>query len=560
MPSQVEASTPDPMIGRLLAGRYRVESLIAEGGTGRVYRAVQEALGRRVAVKITHAVPADPTMAANVAERFVREAALAGALQHPNVVTIHDFGHVDDGRAFIVMELLEGKDLSKILRRGPLDPEAALELFQPILWGLRAAHRAGLVHRDMKPANVMVVTEDDGHKTVKVLDFGLVKDTRRAEAAAPAAPEGDADPELTQMGMFLGTPQYVAPEQARGEEPDARTDIYAVGVMLYRALTGVLPFEGPDSATLVNAHLVGSVPPMISRAPGVQVPATLEAVVQRCLEKDRNDRYPDVDALLDALRRARTWAPPTLLPPDESNLDVEEDAEAATLLLMAPAPAPDPLRAPIVPPTEAEAVEQPPSKRRGLAPLVALALVVFGLGVSLVGGAVVMGYQWRTAAEPADVTSSVRAAGPPPTPEPEPVVDLEPEPVAPPVSAPPATAPPKPAPKVEGPKVEAPKVEAPKVEGPKVEAPKVEAPKPPPPPPATGDVVADGVRFTAAQAAAATAFINTASYEQLLAAGVAPRQVAIILEQRPFADMIAFAATPFIGEKTVEAARRGGGG
>jgi serine/threonine-protein kinase len=560
MPSQVEASTPDPMIGRLLAGRYRVESLIAEGGTGRVYRAVQEALGRRVAVKITHAVPADPTMAANVAERFVREAALAGALQHPNVVTIHDFGHVDDGRAFIVMELLEGKDLSKILRRGPLDPEAALELFQPILWGLRAAHRAGLVHRDMKPANVMVVTEDDGHKTVKVLDFGLVKDTRRAEAAAPAAPEGDADPELTQMGMFLGTPQYVAPEQARGEEPDARTDIYAVGVMLYRALTGVLPFEGPDSATLVNAHLVGSVPPMISRAPGVQVPATLEAVVQRCLEKDRNDRYPDVDALLDALRRARTWAPPTLLPPDESNLDVEEDAEAATLLLMAPAPAPDPLRAPIVPPTEAEAVEQPPSKRRGLAPLVALALVVFGLGVSLVGGAVVMGYQWRTAAEPADVTSSVRAAGPPPAPEPEPVVDLEPEPVAPPVSAPPATAPPKPAPKVEGPKVEAPKVEAPKVEGPKVEAPKVEAPKPPPPPPATGDVVADGVRFTAAQAAAATAFINTASYEQLLAAGVAPRQVAIILEQRPFADMIAFAATPFIGEKTVEAARRGGGG
>ncbi|RME28679.1 MAG: serine/threonine protein kinase, partial [Deltaproteobacteria bacterium] len=283
-----ETRPRDPLAGVLLGGRYRLLDVIGHGGTGRVYRAVQEPIGREVAVKLLHP-DLDPDGEHDFQARFLREAALAGRVQHPNVVTVHDYGRTEDGACYIVMEYLRGRTLRDLLRAGPLPLPRALAIFESILLGLRAAHRAGLVHRDVKPSNLIIVPTDDGGETVKLFDFGLVK--------------GDDEATITHSGVFMGTPQYVSPEQARGEAADGRSDLYSAGVILYRMVTGVLPYTADTPIAIALKHARDPLPAMAERAPQVPVDPAVEAYVRRLMAKRPDDRFRDADGALDALGR-----------------------------------------------------------------------------------------------------------------------------------------------------------------------------------------------------------------------------------------------------------------
>lgn len=288
----------DPMLGLEIDGKYRVDAPLGRGGSGQVYVATQLSLHRQVALKIMRP-ELEEGGDERYAERFFREASKAGALAHPNVVTVHDYGRTEEGLCYIAMELLDGRSLKRIMREGPIELERTLDIFEQVVRGLRHAHKAGLVHRDVKPGNVQILSGDEFQDVAKLLDFGLVKS---AEAEVT---------EITRDGSFLGTPHYAAPEQVRGLEADARSDLYAVGVMLYRALTGKLPFESRNAMALAMSHVRDPYPPMAERVPGVAVPEVLEAVVRRCMEKDPGRRYQNADFLLADLQQVRR----TLLEP-----------------------------------------------------------------------------------------------------------------------------------------------------------------------------------------------------------------------------------------------------
>lgn len=280
-----------PTEGSVLGGKYRLERALGRGGTGRVFAATQLLMERLVAVKVLR-YDMEPRTRALYELRFLREASRAGALQHPNVVTVHDFDREDDGTCYIVMELVRGRSLSQVLEEeAPLAPVRTLRLFEQVVRGLRAAHTAGLVHRDIKPGNILVSRGEEGQENVKIVDFGLVK--------------GPQDKRVTAEGVFLGTPNYVAPEQAQGLGEDHRSDLYAAGVVMYRCLTGRLPFQGVSPTDVVMAHVRTPYPPMATRAPDVHVPEAVEAIVRRCMAKDPAERYPDAARLLQDLTRVR---------------------------------------------------------------------------------------------------------------------------------------------------------------------------------------------------------------------------------------------------------------
>ncbi len=244
---------------------------------GVVYRARDPRLGRDVAVKVLpDAVATDPERL----RRFEREARAAGALDHPNVVAVHDVGNAD-GTPFVVTELLEGETLRERLRSGPLPPRKAVELAVQIAHGLAAAHERGIVHRDLKPENLFLTR--DGR--VKILDFGLAK--LRPPDAAPA-PEAQTLTRDTSPGAIVGTLGYLSPEQARGQEADARSDIFALGAVLYELLAGQPAFSGPSAADTMSAILRED-PPALRQ--GTRLPAALERVVERCLEKNPEERF-----------------------------------------------------------------------------------------------------------------------------------------------------------------------------------------------------------------------------------------------------------------------------
>ncbi|MDQ3035059.1 MAG: protein kinase [Myxococcota bacterium] len=287
----------DPLIGKVISDRFRILAPIARGGMGVVYKAEQAPLGRLVAVKILslkHDEQKDPEFR----RRFFLEAATVAKLTHPNTVTVFDYGQGDIGRAgeggiyYIAMELVNGRTLKKALNHeGPFAPERAANIGKQICRSLREAHRLGVIHRDMKPGNVMLV-DRDGEDYVKVLDFGLVKEMN------PEDPEED----LTQAGVFMGSPKYMSPEQIQGEHVDGRTDIYAIGVMLYEMMTGRVPFNRENPMQILMDHVREAVPPMATPAGTPPIPPEMQAVVFKCLEKKASERYPDMEALLVALK------------------------------------------------------------------------------------------------------------------------------------------------------------------------------------------------------------------------------------------------------------------
>jgi serine/threonine-protein kinase len=268
-------------------GQYQLRQKLGVGGMGEVYFAEHQLLKRPCAVKlIKPEAGADPIALA----RFEREVQSAARLSHPNTIEIFDYGHTDDGTFYYVMEYLPGMSLQHLLDRfGPLPPGRVIYIFRQVCAGLAEAHAIGFVHRDLKPANIFIALRGGEADVAKVLDFGLVKPTHDQSAV-----------DLTSEQRVSGTPLFMAPEQAAGDRSlDNRADIYALGAMMYCALTGQPPFKAPSSFEVMMAHARDPVVPPSQRRP--DVPSDLEQVVLKCLAKKPQDRYPDVKALGKAL-------------------------------------------------------------------------------------------------------------------------------------------------------------------------------------------------------------------------------------------------------------------
>ena len=308
-PPSPEQDVVDPLWHRVLNERFTLLEPIGSGGMGKVYKAVQSPLDRIVAIKIlnpNYANARDPAFR----QRFFLEASLTSKLRHPNTITVLDYGQTADGIFFIAMEYLEGQPLSKLLdRHGPVHWTRALRIAQQIGRSLREAHKMGIVHRDLKPANVMLLTEDRDD-LVKVLDFGLVKSLTREDGAPNS--------EVTNAGMFLGSPQYMAPEQAR-HVADPRSDIYSLGVLLYHALAGRPPFVARDPIDVIFKQMNEPAAPMRSVSPNIDLPREVEALVMKCLEKQPSWRFPSMEDVLEAMYKAAAAAGMSAIFADATN-------------------------------------------------------------------------------------------------------------------------------------------------------------------------------------------------------------------------------------------------
>jgi len=272
-------------------GRYEIAALLGQGGMGRVYKAHDPMIGRAVAIKtLSTDVGVGAAELAEFRERFMREARTAGRIGHPNVVTIYDVGEAE-GVAYIAMEYVEGQTLRSLLdAKGALAPQQASRIAAQLAAGLAAAHKLGIVHRDVKPANVMLAPG----VPVKLMDFGVAK---------LAGTTG------TRTGLILGSPAYLAPERVVGRAVDARCDIFSLGVVLYEMLTGTVPFSGPTVGALLYSVLNEAHPPPSTRNP--QIPAVFERILAKALAKHPDDRYQDATELARDLRDWRNLPRPT---------------------------------------------------------------------------------------------------------------------------------------------------------------------------------------------------------------------------------------------------------
>jgi serine/threonine-protein kinase len=275
----------DEYVGKTLAKKYRVEALIGEGGMGKVYRSRQLALDKPVVLKVLRqSLLSDERTVA----RFQREAKAASRLNHPNSISILDFGQAEDGSLFIAMEFVPGQDLHQILsREWPLPESRVVRIVSQVLSALSDAHGAGVIHRDLKPENIMVEQRRNDADFVKVLDFGIAKITDST---------GDDGPALTRAGFVCGTPEYMSPEQARGAQLDHRSDLYAVGVILYQLTTGLLPFESDSAVGFATKHLTEEPPPPSRRRPEARISPGLERLILRALSKNPDDRPASAEA------------------------------------------------------------------------------------------------------------------------------------------------------------------------------------------------------------------------------------------------------------------------
>jgi serine/threonine-protein kinase len=283
-------STPepaDPLVGAVLDARYTIVEALGGGGVGTVYRATDAKLDRAVAIRVLHG---ELVSVETLGKRFEQEARILASLRHPNIVTVMDYG-VFESRPYFVMELLEGRSLRERLSEGLPESEEALAVIKQVLRGLAYAHAKGIAHRDLKPDNVFLQSIGDDEVHVRLLDFGFAKLLTENSADGTA---------LTRAGQVFGTPAYMAPEQASAAPTDARTDVYAVGIMLYELAAGRRPFEGPAPEVL-KQHLIADVPPVSTfRADRAPTPA-LDAVIARALAKDPEHRYVDAAVMLGAI-------------------------------------------------------------------------------------------------------------------------------------------------------------------------------------------------------------------------------------------------------------------
>jgi eukaryotic-like serine/threonine-protein kinase len=273
------------LVGATIHGRYEVETLLGAGGMGAVFKARHTGLQRGVAIKVLHpGIGRDQA----VSKRFDREAQSASRLDHPHCVRVSDFGTTDNGTKYLVMELLDGSDLAASLGQ-PWAPDAAISTIRQVLEGLDHAHHVGVVHRDLKPENIFIARDVKGHEVVKIVDFGIAKllDEQGSE-------------KLTRQGVVFGTPRYMSPEQAAGGKIDERTDLYAVGLILYELLAGHGPFSTDDAAQLLRMQIMAPPPPLPA-----SVPEGLARIVDKLLEKSKSDRFASAREVLDALAQVQ---------------------------------------------------------------------------------------------------------------------------------------------------------------------------------------------------------------------------------------------------------------
>jgi serine/threonine protein kinase len=270
-------------VGQVIDGRYKIRGLIGEGGMGRVYEAEHVEIGKRVAVKILHPVY---TRTPEVVSRFRREARAASKIGHPNIVDVTDSGTTPDGSVYFVMEFLEGVELASVIDNGQLEVARALNIGAQICRALAAAHGVGVIHRDLKPENVFLVVREGTTDFVKVLDFGIAKSAELEEQRKER---------LTHPGMAMGTPEYMAPEQAAGRPADARSDIYAVGAILYEMLTGSPPYDGENFMEILTKKATQE--PVAPRVLRGDLPEVVERVTMRALSRDPADRPPSMESL-----------------------------------------------------------------------------------------------------------------------------------------------------------------------------------------------------------------------------------------------------------------------
>ncbi len=301
-PTRIEAEPNDPAsIGAVIAGKYSITGLLGRGASGVVYEA--EADGAKVALKIIHP---ELCHSRQIFGRYQREASILRRLSGEHIVKFLDFVE-HDGLLVIALELVEGESLEDFLGKSP-DFETAIDVVLQLCTGLAIAHQAGVIHRDLKPANVIVHADGSRPLKARILDFGLAKVVHGEHMTTG----------LTERDMIFGTPEYMAPEQARGEDVDARCDVYACGVILYELVTGSVPLKGKSPFATMTAQLTEQVEPPRKRAPDRNVPHALESVILRALEKDPAKRFQSADALKQALEAAAERRVISITPgPDE---------------------------------------------------------------------------------------------------------------------------------------------------------------------------------------------------------------------------------------------------
>ncbi|MBN1207743.1 MAG: protein kinase [Myxococcaceae bacterium] len=321
-----------PLDSLVLEGRFRVIRPLGSGGMGAVYLGEQVSLGRKVAIKVLHH---DLHKQHGMLERFKREARLLSAVEHPTLVRIIDFGESEHS-ACLVMELVEGESLFELLQSGPLAPTRALTMLRQLAEGLAAIHEKGIIHRDIKPENVFLTRTPRGEQA-RLLDFGIAR-----------LVEPDADSNVSQVGVVLGTPEYMSPEQAIGARLDERSDLYCLGVLAYRVLSGQLPFDGPSPRHYISQHANAAPLPLDRAAPALAVNPALVALVMRLLEKDPTQRFQNAQALADALAEAASGPlPETVTPPSVQAPTPSGPVSSGTSVFGAAPPVPPPGSPPV---------------------------------------------------------------------------------------------------------------------------------------------------------------------------------------------------------------------
>jgi eukaryotic-like serine/threonine-protein kinase len=351
----LRSATPaGDLVGQVIADRYHVTKKLGEGGMGQVYLAEHVKMGRRSAIKVMNpAMVHDPDAVA----RFNREAANASRITHPNVCAIYDFGETGDGLIYLAMEFIEGEPLTDLLKReGSLPTVRAVQIFTQVADALQAAHDLGIVHRDLKPDNIMLTRGRTGGDVVKVVDFGIAK-----------AIGGDDSQKVTRTGLVVGTPEFMSPEQLAGDKVDGRTDVYALALVLYKMLTGKLPFEASTVQETMIKRLTDEPLTLLAARADLTFPTGLQETIDTALARDPTDRYQsvtkfasDVSAVV-GLGRAAAAAPMPITRADADGKTQLLDAARTRALAASPA-------APA------------PAKRRAMVPLALGALVLLGAG------------------------------------------------------------------------------------------------------------------------------------------------------------------------------------